>query len=594
MKRSPALVCIVSMVCSGLFAQAPVIRIACVGNSITYGGLGSDSYPQQLGALLGSHYEVRNYGIGGTTLLRNGDFPYWNEEALLRAKEYDAHIVIILLGTNDSKPQNWIYRDDFFSDYLTFIGEFRTGGHDPQIYVGNPPPVFQEGLDINAQIIREEIVPMMDSIRTAGRAFPIDFYNTMLDQGDHFPDAIHPDAAGYGVMAQTARDAILAGPAGKIRSFTVRPDVVEQGMWAELYWETTPGSDVMLDGIPVAETDSTTVFANEETVFTLTASGDVLDTSQVTLQYLAPGTIKLFTAVPAVLDQGSGASSELMWQTSSGSVAFLDGKPVGASGSKTVTPLVSTTYTLTAGGTNADTSLFTVQVLPSDSINRALNHPITASSTERGFLPESAVDGDTVTCWQSAGINTEWINVDLGQVFEINRIVIDWGDRYATLYHLQGMDEENNIVTLYSEAGGDGGLDDIRGLSGRARYIRLLCITNNGTGCAVHEFGVYYTPGQSPVTNTGDLLAVSPVLLPNYPNPFNPGTCIRYSLPERTHVALIVTDLLGREIVRLDSGWKSGGHHRVEFDGSRLASGMYLVVLKTERTCRKQKMLLIK
>lgn len=65
--------------------QSPPVRIACVGDSITYGaGLSDrahDSYPADLGRWLGPGWDVRNYGVSGATSLKKGDLPYCNQEA---------------------------------------------------------------------------------------------------------------------------------------------------------------------------------------------------------------------------------------------------------------------------------------------------------------------------------------------------------------------------------------------------------------------------------------------------------------------------------------------------------------------------------
>src|SRR4051812_7771397 len=86
------------------------IKVACVGDSITFGAGIKDrdknSYPAQLQGLLGSGYEVKNFGVSGATLLKEGDKPYWKEKAFEAAKKFEPNIVIIKLGTNDSKPQN--------------------------------------------------------------------------------------------------------------------------------------------------------------------------------------------------------------------------------------------------------------------------------------------------------------------------------------------------------------------------------------------------------------------------------------------------------------------------------------------------------
>ena len=98
------------LISQSLFSQQDTIRIACVGNSITDGNAmssKSDSYPMALGRYLGAGYDVRNCGKSGTTMLKNGDYSYWNEQLFDDAINFNPNIVTIMLGTNDSKPQNW-------------------------------------------------------------------------------------------------------------------------------------------------------------------------------------------------------------------------------------------------------------------------------------------------------------------------------------------------------------------------------------------------------------------------------------------------------------------------------------------------------
>ena len=112
---------VLTLLAGAAYGQDRTIRVACIGNSITIGSGGSTAWPQQLGQRLGAHYTVRNFGVSGTTMLRHGDFPYWNESAFLQAQDFDPHIVIISLGTNDSKPQNRVDLGEMFDDYMAFI-----------------------------------------------------------------------------------------------------------------------------------------------------------------------------------------------------------------------------------------------------------------------------------------------------------------------------------------------------------------------------------------------------------------------------------------------------------------------------------------
>ena len=102
------------------------IKVTCVGNNITFGSGIPDrvknSYPSQLALMLGDKWEVRNFGVSGTTLLSKEDKPYINETAYKNASAWQPDVVLIKLGVNDSKPQNWEFKDGFETDYLNLIG----------------------------------------------------------------------------------------------------------------------------------------------------------------------------------------------------------------------------------------------------------------------------------------------------------------------------------------------------------------------------------------------------------------------------------------------------------------------------------------
>ena len=92
------------------------IRVACIGNSLTYGyGLkdrNREAYPVVLQGLLGNRYNVQNFGKSGATLLTNGHRPYVKQEEYKQALDFRPDIAVIHLGVNDSDPRNWPkYRD---------------------------------------------------------------------------------------------------------------------------------------------------------------------------------------------------------------------------------------------------------------------------------------------------------------------------------------------------------------------------------------------------------------------------------------------------------------------------------------------------
>src|SRR5688500_19400804 len=108
---------LVVFVLVGCVSVAAQVKVACVGDSITEGsGLSNpavESYPARLQRLLGTNYMVRNFGVSGRTLLRQGDLPYWREVAFTNSQNFGPDIVIIQLRTNESKPNNWRYGTNF-------------------------------------------------------------------------------------------------------------------------------------------------------------------------------------------------------------------------------------------------------------------------------------------------------------------------------------------------------------------------------------------------------------------------------------------------------------------------------------------------
>jgi len=191
-----------------LFSQ---IRVVCVGNSITEGvGAtdGTQNYPSQLQELLGTGYSVLNCGVSARTMLKKGDFPYWIEAKFTNAKNFDPDIVIISLGTNDSKSFNWVYKSEFYSDYVAIVNEFRKNGKNPTIFVCSPPPAFKDNYSIQNAVIRDEIILLVDSIATTQHTSKIDYYYPLLPFSNFFGDGIHPNNQGAAMMATIANSAI--------------------------------------------------------------------------------------------------------------------------------------------------------------------------------------------------------------------------------------------------------------------------------------------------------------------------------------------------------------------------------------------------
>ena len=208
------------------------IKVACVGNSVTYGyGLKnreSESYPSRLQALLGEGYDVRNFGHSGATLMRRAYRPYTEQQAYRDAIDYAADLVVIHLGLNDTDPRAWPnYRDDFVSDYLDLIKDFRKANPDCRIWVCRMTPIshrhhrFKSGTR-DWYWMEQERIELVSKVSGAGL---IDLQKPLYSRPDLLPDALHPNAEGADILARTVFSA-LTGDYGGLRM----PEIYSDGM----------------------------------------------------------------------------------------------------------------------------------------------------------------------------------------------------------------------------------------------------------------------------------------------------------------------------------------------------------------------------
>ncbi|QCR23728.1 GDSL-type esterase/lipase family protein [Pontibacter sp. SGAir0037] len=187
--------------CSLSVSAQQKIKVACVGNSITEGYGLSKTYPMALQELMGEEYVVNNYGLGGRTLLKKGDHPYWNEEKYQEVLNWNPDIVIIKLGTNDSKPQNWQHEKDFKKDYTEFVKSFQNLPSKPKVYICYPIPVFEDKWGITESIVKEEIIPTLKKVAKKTKAQPIDLYTPFIGKADLTYDGVHPNDEGAALLA---------------------------------------------------------------------------------------------------------------------------------------------------------------------------------------------------------------------------------------------------------------------------------------------------------------------------------------------------------------------------------------------------------
>ncbi len=189
----------------------PIVRVACVGDSITFGagieGRETNCYPAQLQKLLGGRFEVRNFGRSGATAGRSGDLPYWTTEEFNQATAFQPDVVILKLGTNDTKPQNWKGRDPFVRDFRDLLEHFKDLKSRPKVWVCQPVPVYGDRWGINAQTL-DTVLEAVEQACDDRKVPVIDLFDALSSHPELFPDQIHPNAKGATLMARTIYSAI--------------------------------------------------------------------------------------------------------------------------------------------------------------------------------------------------------------------------------------------------------------------------------------------------------------------------------------------------------------------------------------------------
>lgn len=198
-------------------ASAQKIKVACVGNSITYGyGLSNpsgESYPGQIQELLGTgEWEVANFGASGRTMLKAGGYSYWDDQLYTNALASNPDIVIIGLGTNDSKRWLWDGKgSEFEADYSAMVQSFQDLATKPDIWIFLLIPGEKQDWDIYNSYIKDKVNPKIKKIALQKGLGLIDLYAVLSERNPewYLEDKVHPSVTGAGLIAQTVREALL-------------------------------------------------------------------------------------------------------------------------------------------------------------------------------------------------------------------------------------------------------------------------------------------------------------------------------------------------------------------------------------------------
>ncbi len=538
MRNLISVILIVSLI---FVAQVSAQKIACVGNSITaYKGtypnhVDENSYPVQLRILMGDGYEIQNFGVSGTTLLKHGDYPIWDEVAFSDALTFEPDIVTILLGTNDSKPQNWVYKEEFVPDYTAMVDTFLSLGSNPQIYACLPPPAFSSKYDINDSIIVNDIVPMIQQVADEKNLPVIDFYTHFLDKADLSYDGIHPTQDGLWEYAKVIYNTLTGNTVQSIEEVNL---ALDKAVYAS---NGSSNLNNLVDG------DPRTVWGCTENVSVTIDLGGVESVDM--LQILLSGPVNFGYTIETSEDSAT-------WTTAAGPSDNPDTTQVVIEGTDpTDVRWVRFTFNPTAEP---------VQIAELRVLETAVIHaPVMTYTINRVLTQYVKIDMNIISSIKGGYI--KYISADSANGIYEGGIGFRLSDKIVRSEVLI-QDQEKYFIAKYYNNGYDVASDTLR---------LDYSIATDVQGKALSMPGRF-------------------VLDQNYPNPFNPSTMIRYHLKKAGKVRIAVYDCLGKEVGILADGFQRAGDHSVEFRSDHLCSGVYFYALEAGGSKIVRKMLLLK
>ncbi|MFT7617598.1 MAG: sialidase-1 [Planctomycetota bacterium] len=212
-------------------AQEPTTRIACVGDSITYGvGIANrarDSYPAQLQSLLGSRFEVRNFGLSGSGVLKKAQRPngwkrhYASHPEFKASIQFNPDIVIINLGINDVAHWPELSKD-FVDDYIWLIKEYRSLKSKPEIYLWHDLAPLFPGQKFYGKPEVKALNQAIEKVAQQLRIKTIDLAKPLIGHPEWFPDSIHPNEDGARHIAEVISLVIVPSSAEPDRKTPMR------------------------------------------------------------------------------------------------------------------------------------------------------------------------------------------------------------------------------------------------------------------------------------------------------------------------------------------------------------------------------------
>lgn len=206
--NASVLKCLSFLAAASLAVSAADTKVACVGNSITYGyGLEGQwplNYPNHLDTLLGTGWTVSNFGVSGKTMVRASNDAWWKQTAFPNALAFLPDVVVIELGTNDSKSYIWsAYGKDFATDYKAMVDTFRTLATRPVVWATLQPWANNGSWGILDSMLVHEVNPRIRQVALEKGLGLIDLHAAFAPHPEWMQeDSVHPNGEGARQLAR--------------------------------------------------------------------------------------------------------------------------------------------------------------------------------------------------------------------------------------------------------------------------------------------------------------------------------------------------------------------------------------------------------
>jgi len=252
--------------------------------------------------------------------------------------------------------------------------------------------------------------------------------------------------------------------------------------------------------------------------------------------------------------------------------------------------------------------------------NLALNKTVlTSSGTDAENPASNAVDGqysierdapaENQTSWKASSL-PQWIEIDLGENYDIDRVCIAQFNTEGYEYQLEGRTADGSyelisapFINIETEIEWDIAGSEI--LSARfekkqVRYLKLTVNSSSASDVSINEIKVFGYIDEQTGIKKNDVSAVKDfTLLQNYPNPFNPTTTIRFEIAKQSRVKLEIFNVSGQKIITLADFNYNAGAYTIDWNGvdkfnQQVVSGMYIYRLTTDEQVLTRKMLLVR